>query len=93
MRKKWTKVPMNVSAEDSGETVIRITRGAKGDAMASVERLEWFEPDGHEHTGYAAATEGGRRLAADVIAELKKSRAVVALESEDLWNPVWGELV
>lgn len=93
MPKKWTKVPMNASAVDCGETVIRFTRGTKGDAMASVERLEWFEPDGHEHTGYVAATEGGRRPAADVIAEFKKSKAVVALESEDLWNLAWGELV
>lgn len=79
--------------ELGGTPIIRITRGTKGDAMASVERMEWFEPDGHEHTGYADAVLDGRRLAAEVLAEYRKLSAVVAIEDEALWNVAWGELV
>lgn len=78
--------------ELGGTTIIRITRGKKGDPMASVERMEWFEPDGHEHTGYADAVTGARRPAVEVLAEYRKTTAVIALESEDLWDASWGEL-
>lgn len=37
--KRWQRVSMGASAED-GITIIRITRGRKGDAMATVESLE-----------------------------------------------------
>lgn len=60
--------------------------------MASVERMAWFEPDGHEYTGYADSVMDGRRPAAEVTEEYRKTTAVVALESDDLWNPNWGEL-
>ncbi|WP_210164340.1 hypothetical protein [Mesorhizobium sp. LNJC405B00] len=73
-------------------TIIRITRGTKGDPMASVERMHWFEPDGHEYTGYADAVTDRRRPAGEVLAEYRKTSAVVAVESEDLWDPGWGEL-
>lgn len=93
MPKSWKRVAFDASSEDTGRTIIRITRGSKGDVMASVESLQWHEPDGHKYTGYAAASEGGRRLAADVIADYKKISADVAIESEDLWSPAWGNLV
>lgn len=92
MVKRWQRVSMDASAED-GITIIRITRGRKGDAMAAVESLEWFEPDGHKYTGYAAAQETGRRPAVEVLADFKKVRAAVALESDDLWDPAWGDLL
>jgi hypothetical protein len=92
MMKRWQRVSMDASAED-GITIIRITRGRKGDAMATVESLEWFEPDGHQYTGYAAAQETGRRPAVEVLADFKKVRAVVALESDDIWDPAWGDLL
>jgi hypothetical protein len=76
-----------------GATLIRITRGTKGDAMASIERLEWFEPDGHEFTGYAAPVLSGRRPAGEVLSEHRKSLAVVAMDDDDLWEASWGELV
>lgn len=90
--KRWERVAFDASAEDTGITIIRITRGTKGDAMANVEAPQWFEPDGHEYTGYAAATESGRRRAGDVIAEYRKARAVIAIEDETMWDPKWGEL-
>jgi hypothetical protein len=34
----------------------------------------------------------GRRPAAEVLAEYRKTTAVVALESDELWNATWGEL-
>lgn len=80
------------TADLGGTTIIRITKGKKGDAMASVERMAWFEPDGHEYTGYADSVTDGRRPAAEVLADYRKTTAVVALESDDLWNPSWGEL-
>ena len=92
MMKRGQRVSMDASAED-GITIIRITRGRKGDAMATVESLEWFEPDGHKYTGYAAAQETGRRPAVEVLADFKKVRAVVALESDDIWDPAWGDLL
>lgn len=53
---RWCRVPMDADImSHGGTTIIRITRGTRGDAMASVERLEWFEPDGHKYTGYADA--------------------------------------
>jgi len=76
-----------------GTTIIRITRGERGDAMASVERMEWFEPDGHEATGYADATINRRRPAGEVLAEYKKTMAVVAIASDDLWDNDWGEFI
>lgn len=93
MAKRWRQVAFDAAVEVIGGTIIRITRGTKGDAMASVASLHWFEPDGHEHTGYASATESGRRKAADVIPEYKKLSASIALESDDLWDPSWGELM
>lgn len=80
------------TADLGGTTIIRITRGKKGDAMASVERMAWFEPDGHQYTGYADSVTDGRRPAAEVLAEYRKTTAVVALESDELWNASWGEL-
>lgn len=84
MPKHWKRVPFDASTEDTGRTIIRITKGQKGDVMASVESLRWYEPDGHEHTGYAASDESGRRRAAEVIEEHKKLSADIALESDDL---------
>ncbi|MET2829798.1 hypothetical protein [Mesorhizobium shangrilense] len=54
--------------------------------------MHWFEPDGHENTGYADAMTDRRRPAAEVLAEYRKAAAAVALESEDLWDTAWGEL-
>lgn len=94
MVKRWRRVAMDADIMDlGGTTIIRITQGERGDAMASVERMEWFEPDGHEATGYADATVNRRRPAGEVLAEYKKTIAVVALANDDLWDPVWGELV
>jgi hypothetical protein len=93
MAKRWRRVPMDASIVDlGGATIIRVTRGTKGDAMASVERMEWFEPDGHEHTGYADIVQDRRRPAAEVLAKHKKTTAVVAIEDDDLWDAAWGEL-
>lgn len=93
MARHWRRVAMDANIIDlGGATIIRITRGARGDAMASVERMEWFEPDGHEHTGYADAVQDRRRPAGEVLAELKKTTAVVALEDEALWDAAWGVL-
>ncbi|RUV40040.1 hypothetical protein EOD29_30085 [Mesorhizobium sp. M1A.T.Ca.IN.004.03.1.1] len=69
MMKRWQRVSMDASA---GITIIRIARGRKGDAMATVESLEWFEPDGHRYTGYAAAQGTGRRRSVEVLADFKK---------------------
>jgi hypothetical protein len=80
------------TADLGGATIIRITRGKKGDAMASVERMAWFEPDGHEYTGYADSVTDARRPAAEVLAEYRKTGAVVAIENEELWDAGWGEL-
>ncbi|MER8428411.1 hypothetical protein [Mesorhizobium sp. M1403] len=90
MMQRGQRVSMDASAED-GITIIRITRGRKGDAMATVESLEWFEPDGHKYT-YAAAQETGRGPAVEVLADFKV-RAVVALESDNIWDPAWGDLL
>lgn len=84
--------PFDASAED-GITIIRITRSRKGDAMATLESLKWFEPDSHKYTRYAAAQETGRRPAVEVLADLKRVRAVVALESDDIWDPARGDLL
>jgi hypothetical protein len=93
MAKRWRRVPMDASIVDlGGATIIRVTRGTKGDAMASVERMEWFEPDGHEHTGYADTVQDRRGPAAEVLAKHKKTTAVVAIEDDDLWDAAWGEL-
>ncbi len=93
MGKRWRRVAMDADIIDlGGATIIRITRGTKGDAMASVERMQWFEPDGHEHTGYADAVQDRRRPAGEVLAEHKKVMAVVAIEDETLWDATWGEL-
>ncbi|MER9064369.1 hypothetical protein [Mesorhizobium sp. M0698] len=70
MMQRGQRVSMDASAED-GITIIRITRGRKGDAMATVESLEWFEPDGHKYT-YAAAQETGRGPAVEVLADFKR---------------------
>lgn len=94
MVKRWCRVPMDAEIMEHGGTpIIRITQGLKGDAMASVERMEWFEPDGHEHTGYADTVRDRRRRAVEVLAEYRKLSAVVAIEDEALWDPAWGELV
>jgi len=93
MPKSWKRVTFDASAEDTGQTIIRITKGRQGDTMASVERLQWHEPDGHEHTGFAAGSETGRRPAAQVIADYKKLSAQIALESDDLWDTSWGILI
>lgn len=92
MVKVWQQVPFDADAADMGATIIRITRGKKGDAMASVERMQWLEPDGHEHTGYADVVADPRRRAAEVLPEYRKTGAVVALESDDLWDAAWGDL-
>ncbi len=60
--------------------------------MAIVEHLQWFEPDVHEHTGYAAALEDTARPAAELLGRYRKPRVSVALASDDLWNPDWGDL-
>lgn len=88
---RWKRVPMTADVEDGGGPIIRITLGRKGDAMAVVEHLEWHEPDGHEHTGYAAAVVDLARPAPEVLARFPKG-ASIALASDDLWNPAWGEL-
>ena len=94
MVKRWRRVAMDADIMDlGGTTIIRITRGERGDAMASVERMEWFEPDGHEATGYADATINRRRPAGEVLAEYKKTMAVVAIASDDLWDNDWGEFI
>lgn len=93
MASRWRRVAMDADIMDfGGSAIIRISRGTKGDPMASVERMEWFEPYGHEHTGYADAVTDRRRPAAEVLAEYRKTTAVVAVESEDLWDAAWGEL-
>ncbi|MEO9228413.1 MAG: hypothetical protein ABI216_05610 [Devosia sp.] len=94
MAKRWRKVPTDADVVQlGGRTIIRITRGTRGDAMASVERMEWVEPDGHEYTGYAdSTTDRRRRPAGEVMAEYRTALVVVAIESEDLWDPDWGEL-
>ncbi|MBX3584753.1 MAG: hypothetical protein KF810_22995 [Rhizobiaceae bacterium] len=58
--------------------------------MATVEQYEWFEPDGHEYTGYVEVVVSGRRLASEVI--LEDRNAVIAIEDESLWNDAWGQL-
>lgn len=93
MGKRWRRVAMDADIIDlGGATIIRITRGTKGDAMASVERMDWFEPDGHAATGYADSVQDRRRPAAEVLAEHRKTTAVVAIEDEALWDAAWGEL-
>tara|TARA_R110002124_G_scaffold16882_7_gene71446 strand:+ start:12035 stop:12298 length:264 start_codon:yes stop_codon:yes gene_type:complete len=82
---------MTADTEDGGGPIIRITLGRKGDAMAVVEHLEWHEPDGHELTGYAAAVVDLARPAPEVLARFPNG-ASIALASDDLWNPAWGEL-
>ncbi len=69
--KRWQRVSIDASGED-GITIIRITRGRKGDAMATLESLKWFELDSHKYTGYAPAQETGRRPAVEVLDELKR---------------------
>lgn len=87
MTKRWHRVPMDADTMNhGGTTIIRITRGTKGDAMASVERMEWFEPDGHEYIGYVDAVQDRRRPAGEVLAEYGKRIAVVAIEDETLWD-------
>lgn len=94
MSKRWRRVAMDADIIDlGGATIIRITRGTKGDAMASAERMEWFEPDGHEHTGFADAVHDRRRPAGEVLGEYRKLIAVVAIEDETLWDIAWGELM
>lgn len=94
MSKRWRRVSMDADIMDhGGMPIIRITRGTRGDAMASVERMEWFEPDGHEYTGYVDASLDSRRPAAEILAEYRKLSAVVAIEDETLWDAAWGELV
>lgn len=90
---RWKRVPVDADVMDhGGGPIIRITRGAKGDAMASVERLEWFEPDGHEYTGYAEVTTSDRRPAGEVLAAHRKARALITIEDVRLWDKTWGEL-
>lgn len=94
MVKRWRRVAMDADIMNlGGTTIIRITEGEKGDPMASVERMEWFEPDGHEGTGYADAVTDRRRPARDVLAEHKNTMAVVAVACDDLWDDAWGDLV
>jgi hypothetical protein len=94
MAKRWRRVATDTDIMDlGGTTIIRITRGKKGDLMAGVERMNWFEPDGHEYTGYADAVTDPRRPAAEVLPEFDTKTAVVTLESEDLWDEAWGELI
>ena len=64
MVKRWRRVSMDAGVVDyGGAPIIRITRGSKGDAMASVEHMQWFEPDGDEYTGYVESVQDRRRPA------------------------------
>jgi hypothetical protein len=94
MPKLWKRVGIDADVmEHGGVPIIRITRGTKGDAMAAVEHLHWFEPDGHEYTGYADVVIEGRRPASDVLREYRKtSTAMIAIEDESLWDCAWGDL-
>ena len=90
---RWKRVPVDADVMDhGGAAIIRITRGMKGAAMASVERLEWVKPDGHEHTGYADVATSDRRPAGEVLAAFRKARALIAIEDTSLWDETWGEL-
>ena len=88
--KRWKRVPFDSDAPDAG-ALIRIFR-KKGRVVATVTGYTWFEPDGHEYTGYADVVTSGARPVAEVLLDYKRSFAVVALESDDLWDAAWGAL-
>ncbi len=89
--KGWKRVPFD-SREPAAGALIRIFR-RRGRVVATVTRYQWFEPDGHEHTGYADLETSPPRPVPEVLAEHKKAMAVVALESDDLWDAAWGKLL
>ena len=89
--KRWKRVPFDADAPDAG-ALIRIFR-KKGKVVATATGYEWFEPDGHEYTGYADLVISGARPVAEVLVDHKKSIVVVALESDDLWDAAWGVLM
>lgn len=89
--KGWKRVPFD-SKELAGGALIRIFR-KKGRVVATVTQYEWFEPDGHEYTGYADLVTSHPRPVPEVLAEHKKAMAVVALDSDELWDAAWGKLL
>lgn len=91
MRGRFNQVPFETAEPPSAGALIKIFR-LRGKVVATVVRYEWFEPDGHEHTGYADVVETDPAPAAEVIAEFRKHTAQVAIESEGLWQDSWGQL-
>lgn len=74
---RFTRVPFETTEAPASGALIRVF-ARKGKPVAQVIRYEWFEPDGHEHTGYADVTESIARPAAEVLAEFKKVGGQVA---------------
>jgi hypothetical protein len=90
-KKNWKRVPFDTEELDESQALIKIFR-KRGRVVATVTRYEWFEPDGHEHTGYADLATSEPRPANEIIALFKKVSASVAIDSDDLWDAAWGQL-
>ncbi|TIN95540.1 MAG: hypothetical protein E5Y06_12375 [Mesorhizobium sp.] len=92
----WGYKPLTNYQETLFEAVDRyltIRRVKKGRVVATVTQYEWFEPDGHEYTGYADPVTSHPRPVPEVLAEYKKAMAVVALDTDDSWDAAWGKLL
>ncbi|MBY5721775.1 hypothetical protein HFO33_35380 [Rhizobium leguminosarum] len=88
---RFHRVPFETAKAPDAGALIRIFR-LRGNSVATVTRYEWFEPDGHEHTGYIDEVSTESASAASVVAEFRKQGGQVALENDSLWDPMWGVL-
>jgi len=86
----FERVPFKTE-EPKGPSLLHIF-SRNGTVVATVTQYQWYEPDGHEHTGYAELETSRPCPAEDVVARFRLTGAEIALESDDLWNPRWGYL-
>ena len=91
MKRHFRKVPFETKFDEGSIPLIRIFRRG-GKVLAKMYRMEWFEPDGHEYTGYVDVVETNPIAADTFFSENRIPRADVALENDALWQTSWGKL-
>lgn len=88
---RFHRVPFETNEAPATGVLIKIFR-VRGEIVATVTRYHWFEPDGHQHTGYIDQVITKPTCADDVLIEFRKHGGQIALESDDLWTERWGVL-
>jgi len=90
-RRNFKQVAFDTEFDEGSVPLIKVFRRG-GSVLAIKFSMEWFEPDGHEHTGFVDVFETGPMPAEEFFAEEIIPRANIALEDDALWDHSWGKL-